>query len=330
MLLSKIPNTNSQILIATAQSLGINVDLLDEEKLKLKLTKDGKTHIVTKKSYGINPVKAIKQTRNKRITHQLLDKLNIPYPEETEMKSIQDLEKVNLPKFPLVVKPSEGEKGHDVYIGIKNRRSLENTARQAIKHSNSLIIQKYIKADDFRFFILSGKIIGVVRRHPPVLTGDGNNTIKDLIETHNQRLLEERKKTGRRMQNRMLNWPRIIWHIENQGLTLNSIVPKDKKLVPYPIANFQAGGTVETISLNDIHTSIIDVIEKTAHATGLTVCGIDALIKDYTQPAIKGSEPLNIAVLEVNSDPSLRLHEWPNSGKPQPVTEKLLKFIFSS
>lgn len=323
MHLDQISNTNSQILINSAKKLGIKVELLDEEKLKLRLTLNNKSHIVTKKSFGINPSQAIKLTRNKNRVSQLLAKHHIPLPQEVQINSISELESKKLPPLPLVIKPSEGQKGHDVYIGIKDSKTLLKTAKLALSKVNPIIIQEYIQGFDTRFFVLDGKVIGAVNRHPPQLTGNGQHNIEKLIKLHNQRLLTRRAKTGRRLQNRILNWPRVNWHLTNQRLSLKTILPKGKTIEPYPVANFQAGGTVATIPVNKIHPSFTALTEKVATLTGLVVCGIDMIIKNHKKPSKN-----NVWFLEINSDPSLRLHEWPNQGKPQSVTEKLLKYIF--
>jgi cyanophycin synthetase len=331
----KISNTNSQILIKTAQKMGIEVEILDEEKLKLKLSKNNKSHIVTKKSFGINSSESIKLTRNKKRVTDLLQKNHIPTIKEVEIRSLKELKKITLPPFPLVLKPSEGQKAHDVYVGIRNKETLLKTAKKSLKKYDSLILQEYTKGKDLRFFVLNRKVIGIAQRHPPVLTGDGKSTISELIGKHNQQLLADREKKGKRMQNRLLNQPRITWHIANQGLKMSTILTHDKDITVYPISNFQAGGTVETITLSKMDTSIIDLAEAVADLSGLTVCGIDMIItSSKMNPDCSCAHceciECDAFVLEVNSDPSLRLHEWPNIGKPQPVTKKLLEFIFKN
>lgn len=322
---SRIQNSNSLILIEAAQKLGIKIDLLDENKIKLRLSKNGQTHLVTKNSFGLNSSTAIRQTRNKKQTSHLLAERGIPTPREIELSSLSQLNPANLPPFPLVVKPAEGQKGHDVYIGITNYDNLQNCIAKTLKNNPSVIIQEFIPGRDTRFFVLNNQVIGLANRRPPILSGNGKDNLQQLVLAHNQNLLRERQKTGRRLQNRLLNWPRLIWHLENQGLSLATVPAKGQLITPYPIANFQAGGTVETLEKSVLHPSLIKLAEKTAEAAGLTVCGVDLLIKDYQKAAEN-----NAYVLEVNSDPSLRLHAWPNRGNPQPVAQALLNFIFSA
>ena len=263
--LDRIPNTNSQILISASQKLGIKVELLDEEKIKLRLSKNGKTHIVTSKSFGINPSEAIKLTRNKKKVSALLKRHNTPTPKEIEIHSLSELKTKILPPFPLVLKPSEGQKAHDVYINIKDKNTLIKTVKNILEKYDSLIVQEFIDGKDLRFFVLNEKVIGIAQRHPPTLTGNGKNTIEQLILNHNQCLLDERQKTNRRLQNRLHNWPRITWHIENQELQMSTILPQGKKLEVYPIANFQAGGTVETIPIHNKTTKNTSHSKKANH-----------------------------------------------------------------
>ena len=340
--LDRIENTNSRILVETASRLGIKVTLLNKQKLKLKLTKGGKTHVVTKKSFGLNPSRAIELTRDKGSTTQLLKENGIPTPRSVSLARLSELNLKTLPPFPLVVKPSQGQKGHDVYVGIKDEETLSDVLQTLSKTADGVIIQEYIRGDDLRFFVLNGKVIGASRRHPPEVTGNGKSSIKELIHAHNQKLLEKRKvsrlarpklyaKEGRRMQNRILNWPRVAWHLKNQGLSLKSVLPKGKTIKLYPIANFQAGGTVQTLPLTKIHPSIIKLAEKAARATGLIVCGIDMIVADIHHSELTRPGPVsgkNAVVLEVNSDPSLRINEWPNRGQPQPVCQVLIQYIF--
>lgn len=341
---NNITNTNSQILIETAQRMGIAVELLNKERVKLRLTKNGKTHIVTDKSFGINSSAAIKLTRNKKRVTEILKKNNIPTPKEIEIQSLKDLKTAKLPPFPLVLKPSEGQKAHDVYVGIKDKETLIKLVKKHLAEKAppfykdgpcnqypQLVIQKFIKGQDLRFFVLNRKVIGIVKRHPPTLTGDGKSTIKELVEAHNQKLLDDRQHNGRRMQNRLLNWSRINWHINNQGFLMSTILPQGKTIEIFPISNFQAGGTVETVPVKNIPQSIISLAEKVSTLTNLTICGVDmiitrtGLVNQQQGPSL----PKGTFVIEVNSDPSLRLHEWPNRGTPQPVSQKLLEFIFN-
>ncbi|MBI4034904.1 MAG: ATP-grasp domain-containing protein [Candidatus Chisholmbacteria bacterium] len=310
-----LSNTNSRILLQAAKSLGITAQIINYPNEKIKLTKGQKSHIVHKKGINLNLHSAIILTRNKAKTLDLLRHHGLPIPKIYDLKS-------NI-SFPLVVKPISGQKGQHVYLNIQNQNQLDT----ALTHiSGPVLTQQFIPGHDLRFLILAGKVIGIVNRRLPRITGDGHSTIKQLLNQENTRRVKLTQKIGRRMLNRLRHWPRINWYLKLQSLTLNSILPKAKTIAVYPLANFSTGASAHALAKNQIHPSLIRLAEQTVKLTRLKVAGVDMIVKDWTKPAT----PNNAYIIEINSDPSLRLHDWPNTGHPQHVAQKLLTYIFSS
>ncbi|MBU0618695.1 hypothetical protein KKD62_00500 [Patescibacteria group bacterium] len=324
--LNKITNTNILILCQTTKKLGIDYEILDWDKYKIRLKKGNKTHLITKKSLGLNSTKGIAISRDKHQTYQTLKLHGLPVLPQIKVKDLADYQRQfkQIP-FPQVIKPVYGEKGRNIYLNVKTKTEGKIILSKLFKLSPFVVIEPYFpNAQDFRFIVLNYQVIGLSQRIPPAITGNRQHTIQQLIHQENQRRLKLNKKLGQRMLNRLLIWDRIEWYINQQGLKLTDTLPKNQTIIVYPIPNFSTGGQVKTIALNNIHPSFLKMSIKTAQAIGLIIIGIDVLIKDIAQPAVQN----NCAIIEVNSDPGLRLHEWPNQGKPQKVTEKILKFIF--
>ena len=303
-----LTNTNSLILLQAAKSLGITAQILNSSQGKIQLTKGQKSRIVHKHGFNLNPHQAIILTRNKIKTLALLRRHNLPTPRSSR-------------HFPLVVKPVSGQKGQHVYLNIHSPTQL-NAVRKRI--SGPTLIQQFIPGRDLRFFVLNGQVIGITHRQPPRITGDGRSTIKQLIIAENLRRVQLTLTLGRRMLNRLHHWPRIRWYLSLQGQDLKTVLPKNQTIELYPLANFSTGGSTHTLLLHQVHPSLIRLAQKAVKLTGLTVAGVDILVKNWRQP-VKN----NAYILEINSDPSLRLHAWPNTGRPQPVAETLLRHIFS-
>lgn len=324
--LNKITNTNILIILQACQKLGIDFKILDWQKYKIKLIKNNKTHLIWKKSLGINPSQAIQISRDKHQTYLALKKTNLPVLPQIIIKNLKNYqEKLHLIPFPQVIKLLSGEKGKHIFLNIKTKSQGEKTIKKLLKKTEACVVEPFFKGKDYRFMVLNNEVIGLSQRKPPIIIADGKHNIKQLIEIENQKRLEYNQKVGRRMLNRMLIWDRIKWYLKHQGLKLTDIPSKNKKITVYPIANFSTGGTVETISLNKIHPSYLELAIKAAQVIGLTVSGIDILIKEIKKKATNK----NCAIIEVNSDPGLRLHDWPNKGKPQGVAEKILGDIFN-
>lgn len=323
--LKRVRNTNILILLKAAEKLGIDFEILDIEKYKIRFFKNDKKHIISKRSNGLNSRKSINISINKHKTYRALKNNNLPVLKQITIKSIDDykLKNEEIP-FPQVIKPKYGEKGKNIYLNIKNKKEGINACKEFFKEVKSGVVEPYFKGEDYRFLVLKRRVIGIAKRKPPAIIGDGKHNIKELIKKENKRRLEYNKKIGRRMLNRMLVWKRIGWYLNNQGLKFTDILEKDKKITLFPIPNFSIGGTVETIDKEKIHPSFLNLCKEAAEAVCLVLTGIDILAKDIQKKVNKN----NCCIIEVNSDPGLRLHDWPNKGRSQRVAEKILKFIF--
>jgi cyanophycin synthetase len=324
--LKKIENTNILIILQTCRELGIKYQLLDREKYSFRLVKGDQKHRIWKKSLGINSSAGIAVSRDKHKTYLALKRAGLPVLRQALVKTVADYgEKGAKISFPQVIKPLLGEKGRNIYLNIKNKNQGKKVVSGLLKKTSACVVEPYFRGRDYRLMVLDDKVIGFSERRPPVIMADGKRNLRRLIKLENKKRLEYNQKAGRRMFNRMLIWRRIKWYLKQQGLNWETIPAEGKKITLYPLPNFSTGGTVTTIPLTELHPRFIDLAVKTARVIGLTLIGIDIIIKDITQPASRR----NCAIIEVNSDPGLRLHDWPNQGKPQEVTEKILKYIFS-
>ena len=321
-----ITNSNILILLQASQKLGINFQILDWQKYKIKFSYQNLNHIIASKSLGLNSSSAIAFSRNKNQVLLKLKQAGLPVLPQKIIKSPKDYLKIKaIIPFPQVIKPLYGQKGRHVYLNLKNSVEAQSALKQVLKNNPPAVIEPYFKAHDYRFLVLKQKLIGLCQRIPPTIIADGQHNLEQLIKLENQKRLDYNQKKGKRLLNRLLVWTRIKWYLNQQGLKLTDIPPKKQKITVYPLTNFSTGGQVKTINPSTIHSSYKKIALKAVKQTGLTIAGLDMLIKNIKKPA----KPQNCAVLEINSDPGLRLHDWPNQGKSQKTAEQILKFIFS-
>lgn len=327
--MSKLTNTNHLILIQAAKKLAIKTDILSSNPPKILFSKNGKSHLITEKSFGLNQSKkAIHTSRNKTLTIKTLKKANLPTPNQTVIHHPADYLSGftrRMPDFPQVIKPVSGQKGQEVFLDIKNISAGQSAIKQILsKYSDGALVESYLQGRDLRFLVLNFQVIGLVERRPPQISGNGRSTIKELIDIENARRHQQFLKTGRRLLNRMRHWPRLAFYLHLQGLSLKSILPQGKTITLFPIPNFSTGGSAQTIDYHTIHPSLVKLAQTAAKIIGLQICGIDIIIKNLFKPAKD-----NAVIIELNSDPGLRLHDWPNQGRSQHVAEKILKLIFN-
>jgi rimK-like ATP-grasp domain superfamily len=83
------------------------------------------------------------------------------------------------------------------------------------------LLQTYIPGRDYRVLYLDGEILVAYERIPPTITGDGENTIKNLIETNFP----------------TINQKKVEHYLETQGVNTEAILGKNKALSLLPTAN---------------------------------------------------------------------------------------------
>lgn len=85
-----------------------------------------------------------------------------------------------------VLKPVARKGGQGVLVKIEEKNELKKYAAELLKIYPSLIVEEYIRGDDFRFLILDGRLLGAVKRISPTIVGDGRHNVGQLIEFANQ------------------------------------------------------------------------------------------------------------------------------------------------
>ena len=64
-----------------------------------------------------------------------------------------------------------------------------------------------------------------------------------------------------------------------------------------------------------------DIARKAAKELNATICGVDMIIEDYHQ------ENSNYAIIEMNYNPALHIHEYPLIGTGRQVGKSILKAL---
>ena len=237
-------------------------------------------------------------SHNKIITALVLQDAGLPSGEHKVAKS-QD-EAILAAKdlgWPLVVKPSDADRGEGVTIDVVDENILTNafsTARDVSK-SKTVLIEKQVHGVCCRIFIANEKMLYAVKRLPKSVIGNGENSVKELIEQANT--LEKRLPPWKKSEIFPFD-DEAIEAITLAGFTLDAI-PKLDELVPLrKIESTQWGGVDEDIT-KVIHPDNLDLALRAAKLFGLNVAGIDIITSDISVPWYLNGAIVN----EVNYSP---------------------------
>jgi hypothetical protein len=201
------------------------------------------------------------------------------------------------------VKPLVGSRG-DFAQRISGKTALPDYLREVSRYYDSILMQPVVSGLEYRIFILDDEVLYSARKYPPYLLGDGLHPIRDLLAAHNAAL-----------QARGLS-PAAV-NTETDDHSLDAVLAKGERWEIPGRMNLSAGGTMV---LEETRSDILPALaRKAARALGLRVAAID-LFTDIAGEA--GAS----AVIEVNSNPSIRLLE--ESSRPDLIL-KIWRHTFS-
>ncbi|MHC6181303.1 cyanophycin synthetase [Clostridium sp. JNZ X4-2] len=260
---------------------------------------------------------------DKILTKEVLKSQCLPVAEGERVDNLEELsilaEEIG---YPVVLKPCFGNQGKGVFMNIKNQIEAVNAYKILSKKFSSIILEKNIIGKDFRVCVVNGRVVAAAERIPPYVVGDGIKTIAQLIENLNMDSMRgeghEKPLTKIKIDDELKAC------VLKNNYKLDSVLPKDKKLVIRENGNLSTGGTA--IDCTDlICKENIDICERAADAVGLDICGIDICCMDIGKSMFKTGG----GIIEVNAAPGIRMHQYPNKGKKRNVAGAIVNMLFN-
>ncbi|WP_375413331.1 RimK family alpha-L-glutamate ligase [uncultured Bradyrhizobium sp.] len=182
-------------------------------------------------------------------------------------------------------KPLTGSRG-DFARAVHGEARFLEYLDDVSRYYDSVLIQPVVSGTETRIFLLDGEAVYAVRKSPPALAGNGASTVRELLSKHNSEL---------------------------QSLGLSAAAPPadaaefDRVLadgeqweIPGRM-NRSAGGTM-VLESPRTESAVVAQAKRAAGALGLRVAAVDLFA------GIEG-DPEPVRVIEVNSNPSIRLLE---------------------
>ncbi len=265
---------------------------------------------------------AVEIACDKEDTKNLLEAAEVPVPRGRIIYDLEDLKAaVDRIKFPIVLKPINGNHGRGATTNIQDWDSAVLAFDIAKKHSRAIICEKFITGFDFRVLVINYKFVAAAKRTPACVVGDGNSSIQQLIDKVNS---DPRRGFGHEKVLTQIKVDAVTEKILlDKEYTLETILPKDEILYLKPTANLSTGGTSTDVT-DYVHPNNIFLAERIARIIGLDICGIDIMAQDLSTPL----EESGGAILEVNAAPGFRMHIDPSEGLARNVAEPVIDMLY--
>ncbi len=310
----------NQLLLQEAQSRGWATDVLDEASQIIVVTPPGEEPIPLRYTISeLSTAIGLRIANSKVACTKFLAAYGHPVPPSSEYKNDDQAEKFLNEHGMIVVKPASLSQGKGITTEIQDTERLRSAIAKARALDENIQLQKHVYGHEHRFLIIGGRCVAVLRREPASVTGDGSQTIEQLIEYENAH--------GNRHASAMTaKKPIDIEAARNYlGSTITSVPPMGDKVFVLGTSNVSRGGI--SIDMTDtVHASQKAVAEAAARQLGLGVAGVDMVSDSIEQPYTAGGT----YILEIEENPGLRIHHFPGEGQPRNVAGELLDAILAN
>ena len=260
--------------------------------------------------------------QDKEDTKRVLSNVGLPVPRgETARTPDEAVEIAEEIGFPVIMKPVDASHGRGISGRLDSEAAVRSAWDAAREVSNRVVVEHHHEGLDHRVLVVNGKVVACAERVPAHVVGDGQHSIRELIEEANR---DPRRGVGHtKILTRLPADENTSQFLARSGRTLDSVPSRDEQVFLRGTANLSTGGTSIDRS-DEMHPDNITACEMAAGIVGLDICGIDVLTRDISVPFREN----DAVILEVNAAPGIRMHTHPTEGKARNVGAPILDMLY--
>jgi len=208
----------------------------------------------------------------------------------------------------VVVKPARGEQGTGITVGVTDGETLLRAVEEARQHSPDVLLEELCEGQDLRVIVIDHEVVAAAIRKPATVVGDGQRTIRALIERQSRR---RSAATGGESKIPMdANTESVV---RESGHAMDDVLGQGVELAVRRTANLHTGGTIHDVTAQ-LHPDLADACVRASRALAIPLVGLDLMVADPELPGY--------VFIEANERPGLANHE------PQPTAEKFVDLLF--
>lgn len=318
---------STQVVIAEALKRGVSVEVLDDHSQFLRLKK-GKhvEHVESATKTSRDSYLTSTILGNKVVTKIFLREHSLSVPDGMHFENYHDA-LISAPHCvskmrSCVVKPNTTNYGIGISVLRKgfSEADFVRALTIAFSYDSSIIVEEFMEGIECRFLVIDGKCVAVLQRVPANVTGDGEHTIRELVNEKNDSSLRGK---GHKTPLENIELDEIELEIlREQNLLPETVLDKGHQVFLRRNSNISTGG--DSIDFTDVvHSGYKRLAEKAAKALDAKICGVDIISGAFE----KGPAPLNYAIIELNYNPVLYFHNFPYEGENRDVGKYVMDLL---
>ena len=211
---------------------------------------------------------AVDIASDKSLTNQLLDSAGLPVPHAQVVDSVDAAAAAAARLgFPCVVKPLDGNHGRGVHLDLRSEEAVRAAFDGALRESRAgdVIVETYVAGNDYRCLVIGGKVAAIAERVPASVTGDGEHTVRQLVDLANA---DPRRGIGHeKVLTRIAVNDAAEALVRAQGFGLDDVPPAGTRVKLALTGNMSTGGTSIDRTM-EAHPDNVEIAETAARIVG--------------------------------------------------------------
>lgn len=216
--------------------------------------------------------------------------------------------------FPLVIKPNVSGFSRGSHFPITDFKELWKAIFLAKLWWPTTVVEQYLEGQNYRVVVVQGKIMSVLQRYAPFVTGNGIDSISSLIDAENDireamnlypciHPLQKGKVTQK--------------FLKKSGYTLSSVPAEGERVTLFYRISLAPGGVVRTIEQQTIPEANQTLFKSVLELFDANILGIDVIFEQGIETDYRDQKCI---FLEVNSRPYLKMHNYPRYGQKEDLS----------
>lgn len=256
---------------------------------------------------------------NKAILKEKFMKLGIPVARGGSAKTVKEAKKIAQELTPpVIVKPYSGSGSRHTILHISTEAELVRGFKIANQICPAVVIEEELVGPVYRATVVDGRLAATLRRDQPVVIGDGQHTVTELVEVANM----HPKRGGPYFHPIKIDddaHEELAW----QDMTADRIPLKSERVTLNQKINWGVGGTTTDVT-DVVHEDNKILFEYVAEVLKAPMVGIDFIIPDIEK---SWKEQDRCGVIECNSMPFFDNHHLPFEGEPRNVAKLIWDMV---
>ena len=301
-------NPYAKIIVDEARRRGITVSDIDTQGNYFTLGMGGRSITCREALTELTTAIAMSICDDKQKTRRVVEQAGLRVPAQRLADDTEGDVSFMHEQASVVVKPMRGEQGAGISVDVRDEEGLRAAVAAARHHCQHVLLEQYVKGEDLRLIVINFEMVAAAVRRPPIITGTGKHTVKQLIDKYNRR-----REAATGGESRVPLDEETDRCVRAAGYTMDDALKLNETLAVRKTANLHTGGTIHDVT-DDLHPTLADAAVRAAEAIDIPVVGMDFIVPDVTKD--------EYVIIEANERPGLANHE------PQPTAEKFIDFLF--